>query len=305
MKKHIGELIVGLILVFAGALASYYIFRPSPLAFASCQPLKGNAELEVTCDNQSNYHNHIVWDFGEKNKSKIKDEDRVIYSYKAPGEYVVKLTAYGQGSPDEWYQLISVKESRDLKSALDIKVLGLTKENRIIKNKTLQISKTKDDHPSTLSDHSRDYREVFSADPGFKIVDASFKQTSSARANDIRYNISPNGKNVEFSYKLTSGPAVDQYRGWLRGDLVVKQEQIKPAETVSLASNISVAKVGTYPLEVSASLADLKGITISDSSGRLLAAGEPSGILMSNLENLEFSFLEEGGQTFLKVEYRE
>jgi hypothetical protein len=52
VKEHLGKLIVGIILLFVGAGVSYYIFRPSPLAFARCEPLRGDAPLRVSCDNE-------------------------------------------------------------------------------------------------------------------------------------------------------------------------------------------------------------------------------------------------------------
>jgi hypothetical protein len=166
----------------------------------------------------------------------------------------------------------------------------------------VQVSKTKDNHPSTFSDHSQTYTDTFSADPGFKIVDANFQSSSAARAGDITQRISADGSEIQFSYRLTSGPAVDRYRGWLRGDLVLKQEQIEPAHNVTLGSDINIMKYGTYALEASVTLDSMENVSILGENGQTLAFGAPNGALVSQQSDLVFSFQQSGGQLFLKVE---
>lgn len=74
------DLIVGLVLAIAGAVAGYFIFRPSPVAFATCRPLDGSAPLAISCVNASNYSGHVIWDFGESSTDKIKDQDTVTHT---------------------------------------------------------------------------------------------------------------------------------------------------------------------------------------------------------------------------------
>lgn len=302
MKEHLGKLIVGIILLFVGAGVSYYIFRPSPIAFARCEPLRGDAPLRIICDNESNYHRHVIWDFGEQDSSQIMDKDRVEHQYHSEGQYKVTLTAHGQGTPDHWERLIDVSVPAAVSNPIDVSVIAKTKEDKVVESKVFQISQTKDDHPSTFSDHSRTYTETFSADLGFKVVDAIFRSSSAARAGDITKNISPDGSEVAFSYRLTSGPAVDRYRGWLRGDLVIKQEQLTPADSVTLGAEISIENFGTYALPMSLSLDSVQNISILGEGGETLAFGEPNGVLVSQSHGLAFSLIESGGQLFLKVE---
>lgn len=304
MKEHLGKLIVGIILLLVGAGVSYYIFRPSPLAFARCEPLRGDAPLRVSCDNESNYHRHVVWDFGEQASPQIKDRDRVEYQYRRKGQYKITLTAHGQGTPGRWEQLIDVLVPSAISSPISVSVMARTKENRVVESKVFQISQTKDDHPSALSDHSRTYTETFSADPGFRIVGATFRSSSAARAGDIKESISPDGSNITLSYRLTSGPAVDRYRGWLRGDLIMKQEQLAPANGVTLGAEISITRFGTYALPVSVTLDSVQNVSILSKGGQTLAFGEPHGVLVSQTHGLVFSLVENGGQLFLKVDPR-
>jgi hypothetical protein len=154
-----------------------------------------------------------------------------------------------------------------LSSPIGVSVIARTKENRVVESKVFQISQTKDDHPSALSDHSRTYTETFSADPGFRVVDATFRSSSAARAGDIKQNISPDGSKITFSYRLTSGPAVDRYRGWLRGDLVMKQEQLTPANSVTLGSEINITRFGTYALPVNLTLDSVQNVSILGEGG--------------------------------------
>lgn len=302
MKNHLGELIVGIILLFVGAGISYYIFRPPPLAYARCEPLRGDAPLRVSCDNESSYHRHVIWDFGEPDSRQIKDRDKVEYEYRRGGQYKVMLTAHGQGTPGRWEQLIDVMVPTALREPIGVSVMARTKENRVVESKVFEISQTKDDHPLPLSDHSRTYTETFLAGPDFRIVEATFRPSSAARAGDIKHNISPDGSKITFSYRLTSGPAVDRYRGWLHGDLVVKQEQLTPASSVTLASEMNITNFGTYPLQVSLTLDSVQNVSIVGEGGQTLAFGEPNGVLVSQAHGLVFLLVENGGQLFIKVE---
>lgn len=148
MKEYIGELIVGIILLFVGAGISYFIFRPSPIAFAHCEPLRGDAPLSVSCSNDSNYYRHVIWDFGEQGSPQIRDKDGVDHQYRSGGQYKITLTAHGQGTPDRWEQLIDVLVPTTLSSPIAVNVIARTKENRVVTSKVFQVSQTKDDHPS-------------------------------------------------------------------------------------------------------------------------------------------------------------
>ena len=301
-KKFILQLVGGVILLIVGAVISYFIFRPSPVPFAFCHPLLGNAPLQIRCDNQSNYHKHIVWDFGEPGAQQIRDQEIVSYTYRTPDQYTVTLTAYGNGS-QTWRQSILVKEEAGLSSPIDLSVIGTLKENRIVETRTFAISNTKDNHPSVFSDHSQVFAETFRPDDGYKVIEASFVPRSSNNANDIRSQIAPDGGSVTFSYRLTSGPAVDRWRGWLRGDLIVRQERSTAAQDVELGAQ-TISAYGSYPLRVSVAEEELQYIKIIRADGQIVASGSPGEALVSTDPDLVFYVEESIGQLILKVERR-
>lgn len=92
-------------------------------------------------------------------------------------------------------------------------------------SRTYRIDKTKDNHPN-LFPNSEEYMETFEADPGYKIINVKWNPASVNNADNIKHNISADRRSVTFSYKLTSGPSVDRWRGWIRGDIILDQEKL-------------------------------------------------------------------------------
>ena len=90
------------------------------------------------------------------------------------------------------------------------------KQARLTLVRTVEV--TKDDHPVLLGTHSRRYRETVTAPAGYRVVDAEFTPWSATRA---KYSIERNDKEAVLAFELTSGPAVDRYRGWLKGKFAV------------------------------------------------------------------------------------
>lgn len=93
--------------------------------------------------------------------------------------------------------------------------------------KSYEISVTKDDHPVVFGPHSRDYKEKFRAEPGYRITSAKFFKLSANKEGSEAVNILPGGLEAEVSFRLTSGPLFDQWRGWYTGTLQTVQERIK------------------------------------------------------------------------------
>jgi len=302
MKKYAGEIVVGVILVIVTVLGTYYFSRPSPLAFASCNPLQGEAPLSIRCENESNYHTNVVWDIGDQSLPKIKDRDTIEHIYVDAGTYTITLVAHGHGSPGTWSQDIKVKQSRALDSPIDITIIARTKENREIKTNSVAVSNTKDDHPSPFSEHSQFYTQTFTADPGYRIIAVDFMKTSAARASDIQNRISSDGSEAELAYQLTSGPAFDRYRGWIRGDVVLKQELLQPAQNVTLGEGVKIENYGVYSLSKSVALESIGHIQITDANGQIIASGDPNGLLISSQINLAFRVGEWLGEMFIQVE---
>jgi len=304
MKKIISEIGVGVVLLLAGAVISYFIFRPSPLAFGRCEPINGSAPLSVVCYNQSNYYKNIIWDFGEEGDRKIKDKDTVQHTYSSPGNYTISLYAHGQGASDPWKQLVKVKEVLALSSPFDVSIIAKTKDNAVVRNRNIQIDNTKDDHPSTFSDHTRGYSQAINAEPGYKITDVNFTEHSAARATHINSQIQNNGDSLTFSYSLTSGPAVDRYRGWLHGTLVIEEKRIEPGSEITLARDINIREPGSYTLSESVPLDSIKNIIVNSQNGEAIASGNANEVIVLTDKQVAMFLIEENGKLLLRVENR-
>ncbi len=90
-------------------------------------------------------------------------------------------------------------------------------------SKSYAVNETNEEHPNLIGTHTRPYNLSFSAEPGYKIVSAQVVKYSDTRVSEESLLISPNGRQVQHIFKLTSGPALDQYRGWLHGSVETKQ----------------------------------------------------------------------------------
>ncbi|WP_409190640.1 serine protease [Bradyrhizobium sp. RDM4] len=89
------------------------------------------------------------------------------------------------------------------------------------------VDKTKDDHPVVFAEHSADYAETFPAEPGYRITGCTWHVETANGASNIGCAINGGGAEVRFTYNLTSGPAVDRYRGWLGATVNVSQTLAK------------------------------------------------------------------------------
>lgn len=86
------------------------------------------------------------------------------------------------------------------------------------------IDETYEDHPSALAPSTREYTIRKDADPNAVITDARLVRTSDTRVSDTTISISADRRSVELKFKLTAGPAIDQYRGWLHGQLILRMQ---------------------------------------------------------------------------------
>ncbi|KGT74108.1 hypothetical protein MA20_40665 [Bradyrhizobium japonicum] len=85
------------------------------------------------------------------------------------------------------------------------------------------VDKTKDDHPVVFAEHTADYAETFPAEPGYRIAGCTWHVETGNGASNIACAVNDTGAQARFTYKLTSGPAVDRYRGWLGATVNVSQ----------------------------------------------------------------------------------
>lgn len=90
--------------------------------------------------------------------------------------------------------------------------------------RVFRVDETNDDHSSLTSETTRNYSVVQQAEPGMTISHAVFNAESETRVSGLNIVIAPDGKSVTMTWNLTAGPRIDQYRGWLHGNLVVTME---------------------------------------------------------------------------------
>ncbi|WP_028025964.1 hypothetical protein [Enterovibrio calviensis] len=305
MSRVAVEILVGIVLAIVSTVLAYYFFRPAPLAFAKCEPTKGTTSLTVICYNQSNYYKNIIWDFGIEGLPQIKDIDTVEHKYNSEGVYTISLYAHGKGESIPWKQIISVSKSKELPYSLTVNIKAKLLDNVIVRNRNVLIDQTKSDHPSTFSDHTRNYSLPILAEGGYKIIGSNFTEHSATRATHINKHIQDDGKQLLFSFSLTSGPGVDRYRGWLRGTLTLREERIEPGAEIMLSQNINIQEAGSYTLRESVPLDTVSGLKIYDSNGEVLAEGEPDQVMFIPEQKIALFLLEEEGKLFLRVEPRE
>ena len=91
--------------------------------------------------------------------------------------------------------------------------------------RSLTVSVTKDDHPVVFGRHSRSYERRITADPGYVITHCTWTATTASEVSKERCVIDEKGESAVFTFELTSGPAVDRYRGWWGGQVQVEQRR--------------------------------------------------------------------------------
>lgn len=74
-----------------------------------------------------------------------------------------------------------------------------------------------------LTPTSKEYLFEVKSKDGYRITQAELSRKSDSRLSDVDIQVSPKGDRAILKYRLTSGPAYDQYRGWLEGDLITQQ----------------------------------------------------------------------------------
>lgn len=91
--------------------------------------------------------------------------------------------------------------------------------------KSYLLEKVKDDHPYLFSRSRETYTQDFKAEPGYKIIKYEFQLGSSN--NHRIYEIKQvDDTTIRISFRLTSGPVFDQWRGWVRGTVKTTQQRI-------------------------------------------------------------------------------
>jgi hypothetical protein len=91
--------------------------------------------------------------------------------------------------------------------------------------KSYLLEKLKDDHPNLFTGSSKPYTQDFKAETGYKIIKYEF-HLASANNHQIREIKQVEDTMIRISFSLTSGPLLDQTRGWVRGTLKTTQQRI-------------------------------------------------------------------------------
>lgn len=97
-------------------------------------------------------------------------------------------------------------------------------------SRAFAFSRTKDDHPVAFGPHSRVYGDslddILRPEPGYRLTACSPQPSSANNAHDVTCNIFPGGEKAQFRVRLKSGPAIDQWRGWWTGTIILEQERL-------------------------------------------------------------------------------
>lgn len=75
-----------------------------------------------------------------------------------------------------------------------------------------------------LTPTSGEYTFEVRAREGYRITEAELSRKSDSRLSDVDLKVVDDGQRALLKYRLTSGPAYDQFRGWLEGEVVTQQK---------------------------------------------------------------------------------
>jgi len=86
----------------------------------------------------------------------------------------------------------------------------------VIQTRTFPYSMTLDDHGFTVT--SRNFQEAIPAPEGFKfkeVIKIEYESLNHSPSNGATVTVSADGSRLDLKYTLESGPAFDQWRGWI------------------------------------------------------------------------------------------
>jgi hypothetical protein len=167
----------------------------------------------------------VKWTYG----GETHDVNGVNFLIPASELIASPLFQYVDGIPEDKRCWRVFQEALVVDASIAIAIDGGSSRVRLGPDKIVRdytVSETKDDHPVVLASHSRNYQSRFQAEPGYKIVACIPKAESANNAHDITCNIESGAGSALFSYRLESGPVVDQWRGWWTGFVTLRQERM-------------------------------------------------------------------------------
>lgn len=224
-----------------------------PIPIGDCGPRTLYVGDELRCEEKSQYVDEVTWNFGSKAvvRRKSSDENRIAtYRVLEAGKYDVVLTALRRGRENKTQAGIQVVVLRkqDLPTPIVVNITAKTRSSSTTEERVFQVSRTKDDHPVVFGPHSRSYSDVFEAEGGTRFIDTAFVIQSASRASDIVTRLLEEGRRVQVSYRLTSGPQTDRYRGWLAGKIRARQQRDTPSREFVIARDLTLDRIGRYAL---------------------------------------------------------
>lgn len=211
-KTHAIKLATASLVAVAIALTLFDTFLrpPLPEAFAQCERSGRFAPTTITCTNRSEDYSHIQWTF-EDGKDAGSGE-WVQRQISAPGTFVITVTAYGK-----W-------PATDTRKSFESTFIIEPEPRKEPERKTVVRSFSRE------GIGGGSYTQVFSADQGFKIVEAQLR-IDSANAGGARL-VSRTDNDVTVLVELRPKPAFRglnfrMERSWVNAELVLTLEKIQ------------------------------------------------------------------------------
>lgn len=210
-STHIVKLASGVLIAIVAGIAIFetYIRPPLPEAFALCEQTGRYAPTTITCLNRSEDYSRVEWSFDDGKV--VGASDSIQRQATAPGTYVVGVTAYGK-----W-------PATDISRTHQSTFIVETEPPREPEKKTVvqQISRS--------SIESGIYKEVYSTDPGFRIIDATLT-ISSSRLGTATI-VEGTEKEVVVSVQLHPKPSFRglsfrMERAWVTAELTLTLERL-------------------------------------------------------------------------------
>ena len=132
---------------------------------------------------------------------------------------------------------------------------------------------------------------------------AEFLQRSVHEVHDLQVIVAENQRSAVMTFRLKSGAKVDRFRGWLRGKVVLTQEQIIESRSEPLPVVLDFTRFGRYELTTIEALnsSQIDDVTVKDREGKLLAHGNFGDILLSSDNRFELRLLADEGKLYLEL----
>jgi hypothetical protein len=210
-KTHGVKLTATVLTIMALGITLYQTFvrPPLPEPLAECEISSPTAPTTITCTNRSENYSHIEWSFEDGRV--IAGGEAIQRQVDKPGTYKIVLKAYGKWPRTEI--------ARSFPSAFVVEA----EQSHEPEMKTVVR------HISSSNKGAGTRYETISADPGFRIVDATLRVTSSSGADAHIETRSDSAVRIRVNFQPKVSihgflPVVSP--SWLNGDLVMALEKL-------------------------------------------------------------------------------